>query len=89
MASDVSNSVARLRGYIGKCATRRHRLLRQRILPGDTGRHAGYRPSAGDASVATNPVIVQIKQDAKPAKPRRVSMSAPCACPDAGTRNFT
>ena len=45
------------------------------MTPGVT---AGDVLSAGDASVATNPVIVQIKQDAKPAKPRRVSMSAPC-----------
>jgi hypothetical protein len=42
-----------------------------RVRPGVTG---GEAPSAADASLATNPVTAQIAQDAKPAKPRRVSM---------------
>jgi hypothetical protein len=41
------------------------------VRPGVTG---GEAPSAADASLATNPVTAQIAQDAKPAKPRRVSM---------------
>ena len=47
--------------------------LRQnfRVTPGVT---AGGVSSA-DASVAMNPVTAQIAQDAKPAKPRRVSMT--------------
>jgi len=42
-----------------------------RVTPGTA---AGGAPSAADASLATNPATAQIAQDAKPVKPRRVSM---------------
>jgi hypothetical protein len=48
---------------------------------------AGGAPCA-DASVAMNPVSPQIAQDAKPAKPRRVSMTTSLPGPDRQRPDF-
>jgi hypothetical protein len=55
------------------------------VTPGVT---AGNAPAAADASVATNPITAQIAQDAKPAKPRRVSMTTSLPCPDRRSSDF-
>ena len=70
------------RGLIGRCATRRQRLpdsASRALTPGVTTRGAS---SAANASVSTNPATAQIAQDVRPAKLRRVSITACLPWPD-------